>query len=1136
VAGTSFEDLDGDGSRDAAEPSNDGRTVKLDPGTAGDSSDDLSTTTDSNGDYSFDDLIPGTTYRVYEPAVTGWTCSTAGGCEHSVATESGDPPATGRDFASYRNATISGSTFEDLNADGDRDAGEPATSGRTVHLEPGNRTTTTDASGDYSFGGLDPGSYTVTVDEPSGWTCSAPAGCSHSVTVGSNEGSGGRDFGDYRKVGVAGTSFEDTDGDGTRDAGEPGNDARTVKLDPGTPADPSDDLSTTTGASGDYSFDDLIPGITYRVYEPAVTGWTCSTAGGCGHSVPTASGDGTAGGNDFASFRPASISGVQFTDLDADGTRDGGEPGTAGRTLYIDENGSNALDPGEPTTTSGAGGTWTFGGLAPGPYTVRTVEPDASWTCSAPAGCEHMVTLGSGDGATGRDFGDHQRVAIAGTSYEDTDGDGTRDAGEPADPGRTIALDPGTPADASDDSTTITAADGSYSFSGLVPGPTYRVRQVAESGWTCSAPSGCAHSVPTQSGDGLLGGRDFGAYRGAGISGTTYEDRGADGGRDAGDPDAGGRTVYLDTDGSGDLSAGDPTATTDAGGAWSFGDLDPGTYTVRMVEPGSDWHCSDPAPGCEYTVTVTSGDASSGHAFGDYRDVAVVGVKFDDRDGDGHQADGEPGLGTRKIYLDPGTPGDPSDDLETTTGDDGSFDFPGLKPGVSYRIYDPITDGWTCSTDCVYTLAPLSGDGPATVEFGAYAFAKLQVREAIAPATDAGRFDLSVDGTVEKAAAGNGDSTPVKQLLAGAHSVTQAAAAGTNAGDYAQVLTCRAGGGTGALVDSSGGSVTLAAGDDVVCTFTATRAASIAGATFEDVNGDGSARKPGDPLVAGGEVYADASGGASRANPARYRTTTDSRGRYAIAGLAPGRYVVHGKARSGYDCTYPRDCTATVTVTAGQHVANVDFGDHKPVIDCGTTGASSADCPDEPDDPQPPVHGCPTRPVVTWVRGHHIDHVVFYLDGKRRKTVKHADGRGHWALRVERRKLAPGHHKVRARVFFTNERKPITLRFRIRGCLTGKVSKAIQTSPRTTTACVSRAFRAYVTGDTIRRVVFTLDGRRVKSTQVADWKGRYWVAVDPAKLKAGRHELRAKLTFVEGSGKPPRELRMTFKRCGGRAS
>ncbi|HKP88982.1 MAG TPA: SdrD B-like domain-containing protein [Thermoleophilaceae bacterium] len=1114
VAGTSYEDVDGDGSRDPGEPGNDGRTIKLDPGTPGDSGDDLTATTDPSGDYTFDDLLPGVTYRSYEPAVGGWTCSTAGGCEHSLTPESGDGTAGGNDFGSYRPASIAGTTYEDLNADGDRDAGEPATGGRTVHL--GGRSATTDSNGDYSFDDLDPDDYTVTIDEPSGWTCSAPAGCAHSVTVGSDDAAGGNDFGTYRKVGVAGTSYEDVDGDGSRDPGEPGNDGRTVKLDPGTPGDPSDDVEATTDAGGDYSFGDLVPGVTYRVYEPAVGGWTCSTAGGCEHSVPTESGDGTISGNDFGSYRKATISGSTYEDLDADGDRDAGEPATGGRTVH--------LEPGGRTTTTDADGSYSFGDLDPGTYTVTVDEP-SGWTCSAPAGCEHDVTVGSGGNAGGRDFGDYRKVGVAGTSYEDRDADGTRDAGEPGNGARTIELEPG-------DLTTTTDSNGNYSFDDLKPGTTYRVYEPSVSGWTCSTTGGCEHDVPTQSGDGTRGGNDFGSYRPASIAGTAYEDRRADGKRDPGDPDAAGREVYIDLDASGDLSAGDPTTTTNGDGEWSFDGLEPGTYSVRMVEPSSSWHCSDPAPDCEHTVTVASGEGSADHAFGDYREVAVTGVKFDDRDGDGRQDDGEPGLGNRNIYLDPGTPDDPSDDIETTTDGDGGFSFPGLKPGLSYRIYDPITDGWTCTTDCTYTVAPVSGDDPAAVEFGAYAYARLQLREVLHPDTDGGRFDLAIDGSVEKAAAGNGDATAVKQLLAGDHAVAQSAAAGTAATDYAEVLACRADGGAGAVVDSTGGNVSLAAGDDVVCTFTTTRGSSIDGAAFEDVDGDGAAREAGDPMVAGADVYADVDGD-GRMDAGEPHGTTDGRGRYTIAGLPSGSHVVRRKARAGYDCTYPKGCASTVVLAAGEHRHDVDFGDHKPAppIDCGTAGASADDCPDDPDEPQPPASGCSTRDVVTWVRGHKIDHVVFYLDGKRRKTVRRADERGRWSLRIKRRKLSPGHHAVRARVFFTTKRRPLTLRFRIRGCVNGHASRSIHTSPHLPSRCASRAFRAYVTGDTIRRVVFTLDGRRLKATQVADWKGRYWVGVDPAHLARGAHVLRAKLTFVKSSRRAPRELELRFRRC-----
>jgi hypothetical protein len=106
----------------------------------------------------------------------------------------------------------------------------------------------------------------------------------------------------------------------------------------------------------------------------------------------------------------------------------------------------------------------------------------------------------------------------------------------------------------------------------------------------------------------------------------------------------------------------------------------------------------------------------------------------------------------------------------------------------------------------------------------------------------------------------------------------------------------------------------------------------------------------------------------------------------------------------------------------------------------------------------------------------------------------------------------------------------MTLGFSIRACLTGRVSRAIQTTPKLGT-CVSHHFRAYVAGDTIRRVVFSLDGRRVKATQVADWQGRYWVDVDPASLKRGRHELSVTMSFIAASKTKPRELKLTFRRC-----
>jgi hypothetical protein len=159
---------------------------------------------------------------------------------------------------------------------------------------------------------------------------------------------------------------------------------------------------------------------------------------------------------------------------------------------------------------------------------------------------------------------------------------------------------------------------------------------------------------------------------------------------------------------------------------------------------------------------------------------------------------------------------------------------------------------------------------------------------------------------------------------------------------------------------------------------------------------------------------------------------------------------------------------------------------------------------------------------------------VFYLDSKRVRTVRHADKHGRWTMHISRSSLSPGKHRVRAQVFFTQRgRKPMSLHFAIRACLNFKVSQVIKTTtPIHSSRCAAQKFRAYVAGDAIRRVVFSLDGRQLKSTRVADWHGRYWVDVDAVALSSGKHTLRARMQFIKAAGKKPRTLTLRFRRCG----
>src|SRR5690606_32602729 len=73
---------------------------------------------------------------------------------------------------------VSGYKYEDLNGNGQRDAGEPGIEGWEISMQSGFGTITalTDATGFYSFSVLQPSTYQVRETDVEGWHQSAPAG------------------------------------------------------------------------------------------------------------------------------------------------------------------------------------------------------------------------------------------------------------------------------------------------------------------------------------------------------------------------------------------------------------------------------------------------------------------------------------------------------------------------------------------------------------------------------------------------------------------------------------------------------------------------------------------------------------------------------------------------------------------------------------------------------------------------------------------------------------------------------------------------------------------------------------------------------------------------------------------------
>ena len=179
--------------------------------------------------------------------------------------------------------SIGDTVWYDENGNGIIDGSESGLEGATVTLDPGtpnnasdDTTITTDINGNYTFDNLPAGNFTVTVDI-STVTGGLPVGITipdlietydkdgigtastSDITLAAAENNNEQDFG-YSAGIIGDTVWFDTDGDAIKDSGESGLQGATVTLDPGTPGNSTDDITTTTDVNGNYLFTNLPAG------------------------------------------------------------------------------------------------------------------------------------------------------------------------------------------------------------------------------------------------------------------------------------------------------------------------------------------------------------------------------------------------------------------------------------------------------------------------------------------------------------------------------------------------------------------------------------------------------------------------------------------------------------------------------------------------------------------------------------------------------------------------------------------------------------------------------------------------------------------------------------------------------------
>lgn len=293
-------------------------------------------------------------------------------------------------------------------------------------------------------------------------------------------------------------------------------------------------------------------------------------------------------------------------DLNANGRQDGGEPGLAGVAVEL----YNALDQLVDATTTDGQGRYAFVDLTPGAYSVR-VLPAAGFLFSPQnqggagdvdsdfvpeSGRSQPVDLTAGYVEMDVDAGLYQLATLGNRVWEDLDGNGRQDLGEPNLAGVTIRLQD---AAGITQAITQTNSQGAYSFNGLAPA-LYRLLFTPPNTYFFTPPNQGVDRTEDSDPDPITGvidaitlisgqqdlSRDAGLYRAAQLGDRVWADLDGNGLQGSQEPGLTGVQVAL-------INQSDQTIAsmvTGVTGRYFFARIWPGTYTVRFTPPaGYTW-------------------------------------------------------------------------------------------------------------------------------------------------------------------------------------------------------------------------------------------------------------------------------------------------------------------------------------------------------------------------------------------------------------------------------------------------------------------------------------------------------------------------------------------------------------------
>ncbi|MGD9831884.1 MAG: SdrD B-like domain-containing protein [Piscinibacter sp.] len=917
-----------------------------------------------------------------------------------------DPPTGGAD------AGLSGVqlvlTGIDHGFDGQLGGGDDVTiGGATV-------TATTAADGSYTFANLRAGSYTVTeptqpANTANGITTAgpvngAPAGTPGTATavgttpsaistIGLAPGANSPDnlFAEVALVSISGTVFVDANRNDVLDGSDAGRiPGTTVTLVRGASCAAGTVIqTTTTDASGNYSFANVPADGAYRLCQTQPVGYGNGASIGANGTTPASNEIVIAilpvtglSAQNFAE-RPGSLAGSVYQDQSAppgqtnNGLRDAGELGIANVPVTL--TGTDARGAAvNVTVLTDAAGNYLFEGLVQANTAGYTITegaiPGASGTfndgidtlgnASVAAGSNAAndsftgVRIAAAQQASGYLFGELPIAPISGAVYIDSDRNNALDAGDALRiAGVTLTLYGGSTCSGTVLQTQSTDAAGNYSFSGVSVGGTYSVCQTQPAAWGNGNASGVAGSNQiVVSNLALAGsaGNHFGELP-ATVAGSVFLDAANNGTRDGADTGLAGVVLTLSgTDIAGNtISRG---ATTDAAGNFFFNDLpaaNAGGYTVteQSAQPvvtiagnavttlnGITTRGSiaavgtgtatgvNAAPSAVSAITLGAGAQSIGNLFAEIAPVALSGRVFIDANNNGAvDPPLDAGISGVSIVV-TGTDDTGAAVSRTLTTDaNGNFAVADLRPGT-YTVTEPAqpagtsngrtTPGTGGGTGTPITTVPSAIAGIVLTTPGAASsnnlFGEIPTNSSIsgrvfADASNDGLFNGSESGlggvtieltgtdlagqTVTRSTTSNADGTyTFANLPPGSFTVTEPT---QPAGTVNGITTAGATGGTAtavATVPSAIASIPLGINQaSPNHNFAEVPGASIAGRVFSDSNNNG--------VVDGAEsgiaaVTLVLTGTDDLGNAVNRTLVSDAAGNYSFDTLRPGTYTV----------------------------------------------------------------------------------------------------------------------------------------------------------------------------------------------------------------------------------------------------